>query len=54
MSDLRESVRNTSNELDANLVSFFTLLLEVDRRVNHSPVGGSDLAHEGKKEALAV
>ncbi|MFZ2907750.1 MAG: hypothetical protein WA014_01205 [Minisyncoccia bacterium] len=46
-------------EDEERLVSFFRLLLEVDRRVNpdfytRSPVAGSDSKQEGKKEAPAV
>ncbi len=46
-------------EDEERLVSFFKLLIEVDRRVNpdlytRSPVAGSDSKQDGKKETPAV
>lgn len=42
--------RGRTYEIEEELVSFLTLLLEVDRRMNLPTVGGSDLLDEGKKE----
>lgn len=58
--DLSEEVgRGRQYEDKERLISFFRLLLNVDRRVNpdlytRSPVAGSDSKQDGKKETPAV
>lgn len=58
--DFSEEVRKGQRYEDQErLVSFFRLLLQVDRRVNpdlytRSPVAGSDSKQDGKKETPPV